>query len=128
SRGLGDVHTRQICYDLRFPAWSRCKKANYDLLIVPANWPRARAYAWEHLLIARAIENQCSVIGADRGGADQYGDYQGLTYIFDCRGVAVSVQPAGCPFIMADLSRHQQDEFRRKFPAGNDADEFNILY
>lgn len=116
-----------VCYDLRFPVWCRCRKNAYDLLLVTANWPQARAYAWEHLLIARAIENQCCVVGANRGGADLYGQYDGLSMIFDGRGIPVGVQPEGCPFIIADLSREKQDEYRRNFPVCNDADDFEFL-
>ena len=59
-----------VCYDLRFPVWCRSRHNSYDLLLVVANWPKARGYAFEHLLIARAIENQCAVVGANRGGSD----------------------------------------------------------
>lgn len=114
-----------VCYDLRFPVWCRNRNNNYDLLIVTANWPQARGYAFEHLLIARAIENQCYVVGADRGGTDAFGVYDGLTQVYDYLG-----KPAGNtsgPFVTADLNRLKQDEFRRKFPVVNDADDFNIL-
>lgn len=72
-----------ICYDLRFPAWCRNRHNDYDLLLVPSSWPQSRGYAFEHLLIARAIENQCAVVGADRGGQDEYGAYDGLTRIYN---------------------------------------------
>ena len=115
-----------VCYDLRFPVWCRCRQGEYDLLLVTANWPKARGYAWEHLLIARAIENQCCVVGANRGGSDVYGDYSNMTYIFDGRGMAVGVQPADCPFIVADLDGERQESYRRNFPVLNDADDFLI--
>lgn len=115
-----------VCYDLRFPVWCRCRQGEYDLLLVTANWPKARGYAWEHLLIARAIENQCCVVGANRGGSDVYGDYAGMTYIFDGRGMAVGVQPVDCPFIVADLDGERQESYRRNFPVLNDADDFLI--
>lgn len=114
-----------VCYDLRFPAWCRLRKSPYDLLLVPANWPQARAYAWEHLLIARAIENQCCVVGANRSGEDCYGTYNNLSYIFDGRGMPVG-HTAG-PFVVADLSRQKQDDYRRNFPVFNDADDFEFL-
>lgn len=116
-----------VCYDLRFPVWCRCRGCEYDLLVIPANWPQARAYAWEHLLIARAIENQCCVVGANRGGEDLYGNYDGMSYIFDGRGMAVGVQPAGSPFIVADLDAEKQQNYRRNFPIQNDADDFTLL-
>lgn len=115
-----------VCYDLRFPVWCRCRQGEYDLLLVTANWPKARGYAWEHLLIARAIENQCCVVGANRGGSDVYGDYSNMTYIFDGRGMAVGVQPVDCPFIVADLDGERQKSYRRNFPVLNDADDFLI--
>lgn len=115
-----------VCYDLRFPVWCRCRQGEYDLLLVTANWPKARGYAWEHLLIARAIENQCCVVGANRGGSDVYGDYSNMTYIFDGRGMAIGVQPVDCPFIVADLDGERQESYRRNFPVLNDADDFLI--
>ena len=75
-----------ICYDLRFPVWCRNVNNRYDMLIVPANWPSARGYAWRQLLIARAIENQAVIVGADRSGCDDYGDYEYMSYVFDPSG------------------------------------------
>lgn len=114
-----------VCYDLRFPVWCRSQHNSYDMLIVVANWPQARAYAFEHLLIARAIENQCAVVGANRSGEDEFGVYNDLTRIYDHLGKPVG-QECGA-FVAADLYRSKQDEFRRKFPAANDADSFTIL-
>lgn len=114
-----------VCYDLRFPVWCRSRNT-CDVLLVPANWPRARAYAWEHLLIARAIENQCCVVGANRGGTDVYGSYDGLSYIFDARGMAVGVQPENSPWIVALLDGTQLDRYRHNFPVQADADDFCI--
>lgn len=114
-----------VCYDLRFPIWCRNKNNAFDLLLVPANWPQSRGYAWEHLLIARAIENQCCVVGADCGGSDKFGSYEGLTQIYDGRGIPVGFEDG--PFVVADLSRKIQDEYRRNFPVANDADDFDII-
>ncbi len=114
-----------VCYDLRFPVWCRCRDNSYDLLLVVANWPQARGYAFEHLLIARAIENQCCVVGANRGGSDIYGLYDGLTQIYDGRGMPVGEIKGD--FVVADLSREKQDSYRRNFPVSNDADDFTIL-
>lgn len=115
-----------VCYDLRFPVWCRSRGWEYDLLLVVANWPKVRAYAWEHLLIARAIENQSYVAGANRGGTDAYGDYDGMSYIFDSRGMAIGVRPTDTPFVVADLNGAALDSFRRSFPALDDADSFLI--
>ena len=73
----------QVCYDLRFPVWSRQQKINaatetaaeYDLLLYVANWPARRSHAWKTLLCARAIENQCFVVGVNRVGNDAHGNY-----------------------------------------------------
>lgn len=75
-----------VCYDLRFPAWMRNRGYAYDIMLLPANWPRARAYALEHLLIARAIENQAPIVCANRSGTDPYGTYDGCSYAFDHMG------------------------------------------
>lgn len=114
-----------VCYDLRFPVWCRARRGHYDLLVVPANWPAARGYAWEHLLIARAIENQSCVVGADRGGSDVYGNYEGLTRIYDGRGMSVGISYG--PFIVSDLSKKKLLDYRRNFPATDDADDFTIV-
>lgn len=74
--------------------------------------------------MARAIENQCCVVGADRGGSDEYGSYDGLSQIYDCFGKAIGIPAGG--FIVADISRSKQDEYRRTFPAAEDADDFVI--
>ncbi len=114
-----------VCYDLRFPVWCRTRHNHYDLLLVVANWPQARAYAFEHLLIARAIENQCSVVGANRSGKDFYGVYEDLTMIYDSRGMSTGRKVG--PFIVADLSKSKQEEYRRNFPVSDDADDFSLL-
>lgn len=114
-----------VCYDLRFPVWCRSRNYQYDLLLVPANWPQSRGYAFEHLLIARAIENQCAVAGCDRGGSDQYGCYDGLTQIYDGRGYPVGTQCG--PFVTATLRSDRLISYREHFPVGRDADDFNIV-
>ncbi len=116
-----------VCYDLRFPAWCRCRDKSYDILLVPANWPNSRKYAFEHLLIARAIENQAAVVGANRGGEDVFGDYKNLTRIYDCRGYDVGKQDEGSPYVTATLSREDQDKYRKGFPVLNDADDYSII-
>lgn len=115
-----------VCYDIRFPVWCRNVGCEYDILLVPANWPQVRAYAWEHLLIARAIENQSAVVGANRGGEDRFGLYDGLTFAFDCLGRPVAKASADSPWVTADFSKIKQDELRRTFPVSADADSFTI--
>jgi predicted amidohydrolase len=82
-----------ICYDLRFPVWSRntAGDAGYDLLIYVANWPNRRAYHWQSLLTARAIENQCYVAGVNICGKDGKGlDYNGDSCITDYSGLVMA--------------------------------------
>lgn len=112
------------CYDLRFPAWCRNRGGEYDLLIVPANWPAERGYAWKHLLIARAIENQAAVVGANRAGEDKFGHYDDQTYVFDCMGQSVGT-PEG-QFIVADLDKSDQTRYRQEFPALSEQDKFTL--
>lgn len=114
-----------ICYDLRFPAWLRnTPDRRYDLLILPANWPEKRAYAWQHLLIARAIENMAFIVGCNRSGTDAFGDYDNLTYIYDCTGRLVS--QATPDFVTATISKDGMDRMRKSLPFLNDEDEFSI--
>ena len=116
-----------VCYDLRFPVWSRNVKHRYDMVLVPANWPKSRGYAWEHLLIARAIENQAVVVGANRGGEDRFGIYDGMSNIFDGLGMPVGKWIPGSPSIEATLSAADLITARRNLPAHFDADDFAIL-
>lgn len=79
-----------ICYDLRFPVWSR-NTEDFDLLIYVANWPAARITAWDALLKARAIENMCYCIGVNRVGTDGKDlDYVGHSAVYDCLGEKIS--------------------------------------
>ena len=116
-----------VCYDLRFPVFCRNVSNNYDMLLVVANWPQARASAWKQLLIARAIENECYVCGVNRCGADHHGvEYsEGSSLIVDFKGKTIA-QRATSPIIAADLSPAHLEQFRTKFPAWRDADAFTI--
>lgn len=115
-----------ICYDLRFPVWSRNVKHRYDMLLVPANWPISRGYAWTHLLIARAIENQAVVVGANRGGSDDYGTYDGLSQIFDALGMPIGHKIDNDTIVTATADPADLTLARRKLPAHFDADDFII--
>ncbi|MDE5643791.1 MAG: nitrilase family protein [Muribaculaceae bacterium] len=111
-----------ICYDLRFPTWCRNRNLKYDLLLIPANWPDSRRYAWEHLLIARAIENQAIVAGADRSGSDEYGVYPPeMSAVYDFMGYQAGTLSAD-GFIYATLHKDRLEQFRRRFPFYKDAD------
>lgn len=115
-----------VCYDLRFPVWCRSVRNSYDLLLVPANWPQARGYAFEHLLIARAIENQAAVVGANRGGKDEYGCYENLSFIFDSNGKPIARRDERSGILYAELSRSRLHMQRERFPVAYDADEFRL--
>jgi predicted amidohydrolase len=117
-----------ICYDLRFPVWSRNSEGS-DLIIYSANWPEARQKVWNTLLQARAIENQCYVAGSNRTGTDGEGiRYCGGSLIIDPRGdILASAGSATESGIRAEISIDKLSEFRKKFPVSGDADEFNIM-
>ena len=114
-----------VCYDLRFPAWSRNIGGNYDLLIVPANWGKSRQYAWQHLLIARAIENQAYVIGINRSGTDDYGTYDNTSVIIDPKGYPLESTETN-RIIKQTLHLSRVKEIRSYLPALSDADNFTI--
>ena len=116
-----------ICYDLRFPVWSR-NTGNYDLLINSADWPASRRNVWITLLKARAIENQCYVAGANRIGTDGNGvKHTGDSMIINPYGeiIASADKNKECP-VSAEISIPELREFRKKFPVFKDADKFII--
>ncbi len=119
--------TMIVCYDLRFPVWCRNVKNIYDIMLVPANWPNQREYAWKHLLIARAIENQAIMVGANRSGSDDYGTYQDMSAIYDAVGQPIHSVDEKSGIIYATVSRTHLAELRRKFPVSNDAEDFYVL-
>ena len=117
----------QICYDLRFPVWSR-NTSGYDLLINVANWPAARERVWRTLLKARAIENQCYVVGANRLGTDGNDVYyDGNSMIIDYKGkVMMNAEDVENIFTF-QIDKTELSNFRKKFNTLNDADQFEIL-
>lgn len=117
-----------ICYDLRFPVWSR-NRNEYDLLVYSANWPNARNEVWKTLLKARSIENQCFVVGVNRIGKDENGiDYSGDSQVLNPKGehLAKSISNAE-EVLIASLSHQEMVDFRGKFPVLNDADDYNLV-
>ncbi len=116
----------QVCYDLRFPLWQR-NKEDYDAIIFTANWPKSRQNVWQILLRARAIENQCYVIGANRVGNDPLCSYIGRSAIINAKGKTL-VQAKGdtqqC--IAADIDMDNLRHFRYKFPVLKDRDLFKL--
>lgn len=125
-----------ICYDLRFPVWSRNKwqlknnelVADYDVLIYVANWPQVRNYTWKQLLIARAIENQCYVIGVNRIGMDGNGlHHTGDSVVVNPMGEIISNTKANEESVeTVSLDYDFLSSFRKKFPIGLDTDNFTI--
>jgi omega-amidase len=132
-----------ICYDLRFPVWSRnnwsqeskLKKAKgtgliaeYDVLLYVANWPERRAHPWKTLLMARAIENQCFVVGVNRVGNDGNNiNHSGDSAIINFKGELLSKTKTNEEFIdTVSLNYSELEEFRKVFPVGLDADDFSI--
>lgn len=125
-----------ICYDLRFPAWSRNTTGSfvggltpfYDMLIYVANWPKRRAHHWRSLLTARAIENQAFVIGVNIAGTDGNGlEYLGDSTIIDFSGQPLAQIPDGREGIVTvELSLEGLRAYRQQLPFLADADVFEI--
>ncbi|WP_213994057.1 amidohydrolase [Sodalis sp. dw_96] len=117
----------QVCYDLRFPVWSR-NRQDYDLALYVANWPAPRAGHWQTLLAARAIENQAYVAGCNRVGTDGNGHhYSGDSMIIDPTGnVLAQGRPQQAVCLEAELSLDTLRDYRKAFPAWLDADNFQL--
>jgi predicted amidohydrolase len=131
----------QVCYDLRFPVWSRqtsppaSSAANepstthpeYDILIYVANWPERRIHAWRTLLQARAIENQCYVVGVNRTGNDGNNIYySGESMIVNAMGEPVYTRAHAEDICTVTLQKEELEEIRSKLPFLKDADRFFI--
>lgn len=113
----------EICYDLRFPIWSR-NHGDYDMILYVASWPTVRVAAWKSLLVARAIENQCYVAGVNRVGTDPTNEYSGASMVIDPYGKIVASCEDGVEMTAsADIDMNILETFRAKFPVLNDADE-----
>ncbi|MBL4669173.1 MAG: nitrilase family protein [Flavobacteriales bacterium] len=140
-----------VCYDLRFPVWARNKELSvdsyqlienkqqitnnkvqnlnaYDILIYIANWPAVRKAPWSKLLEARAIENQCYVVGANRVGEDGTSNsYSGNSTVINPKGEPISNLPENENCIeTVNLSLDELNDFREKFPVSLDGDEFTL--
>jgi predicted amidohydrolase len=116
-----------ICYDLRFPVWTR-NSENYDLLIFVANWPVKRIRAWDTLLKARAIENMSYVIGINRTGKDLNNyNYSGNSLVVNCLGEALSsLKEEEVGMVKATLVKTAQEGIRKRLGFLNDRDVFKI--
>ena len=121
----------QVCYDLRFPVWSRNGwedgMAGYDVIFYVASWPTARISAWDILLPARAIENLAYSIGVNRIGKDGNGiEYQGHSSAYDFKGEKLLDLEEQDSIQILTLSAKSLEEYRFKFPAWRDSDSFSI--
>ena len=132
----------QVCYDLRFPVWSRqtspsnslskgegeIASPEYDLLIYVANWPERRSTAWKTLLQARAIENQCYVVGVNRVGIDGNDiNHSGDSMIIDSLGGILYHKKEDEDIFTITLGKDHLQTVREKFPFWKDADNFTIM-
>lgn len=117
-----------VCYDLRFPVWSRNGAADgYDLLVYVANWPDRRHLAWETLVRARAIENLAYVAAVNRIGVDGNDiRYRGGSAVIDYLGRSLVSMADECAVMSATLEKPPLEKFREKFPFHLDADAFSI--
>ena len=115
-----------ICYDLRFPVYSR-NRDDYDLLLYVANWPAKRSFHWRALLTARAIENQSYCLGLNRVGRDDNGiDYSGDSLVLAADGQTLLDCKANSGIFTTTLDASAMNTYRRKFPCHKDADTFSI--
>ncbi|HTE31619.1 MAG TPA: amidohydrolase [Chryseolinea sp.] len=124
-----------VCYDLRFPVWSRnrwdvaAKRPSYDVAVYVANWPTARVDAWDTLLKARAIENLSYVVGVNRVGLDGNGiEYNGHSSVISPKGEAIFSNEGVEVMRTLELSSNSLHAFRDRFPAFLDADDFTIEF
>lgn len=115
-----------VCYDLRFPVWLR-NRGDYDAMIIVANWPDVRAFAWNTLVRARAIENQCYVLAANRVGTDPVCNYCGGTAFLDPYGATIAQAEDNKECVIeGDLDMSMLEAYREKFPVRADADDFQL--
>ena len=116
-----------VCYDLRFPVWMRyCN--DYDAIICVANWPTVRIDSWQTLLRARAIENQCYVVGVNRVGKDPNCDYCGCSAIINPYGQTIAECEKNKEYSMeAVFDMEKLNAYRVKFPALKEKDKFEII-
>lgn len=115
-----------VCYDLRFPVWLR-NRGDYDMMLLVANWPLARRFAWDTLVRARAIENQCFVIAANRVGEDPACIYSGGSAIIGPYGEDLATAADNTETIITDnINLDHLREYMEKFPVLTDADAFEM--
>lgn len=117
----------QICYDLRFPVWSR-NNLDYDVMIYMANWPMSRISVWKKLLVARSLENMSYVMGVNRVGVDGEGiEYSGHTMLINPLGKKIEKTKRNTEeLLILDISKEYLNQVRKKYKFLNDRDEFEI--
>lgn len=116
-----------VCYDLRFPVFSR-NTEHFDVLLYVANWPKPRITAWDTLLKARAIENMCYTVGVNRVGEDSNGlEYIGHSQVFDFLGNPLTEVSEKETVLIAALQKGPMLEMRSKLSFLEDRDAFEIL-
>ncbi|MGB5189593.1 nitrilase family protein [Robiginitalea sp.] len=124
-RYMGLTFSLQICYDLRFPVWSR-NTTDYDVLLFVANWPDTRIGAWDTLLKARAIENMSYVLGVNRIGSDSNGlRYQGHSGVYDALGERLVFSDKE-EILYATLDKNTVDQARTTLKFLQDRDAFTL--
>lgn len=118
----------QICYDLRFPVWSRNVKLSYDMIINIANWPAARDSVIDPMCRSRAIENLSYYAFVNRKGNDPNNKYSGQKFIVDFKGNYLTPIMEHPDYDTFEIDKTKLDSFREKFPVWRDADTYNIEY
>ena len=116
----------EICYDLRFPVWSR-QRGDYDAIIYSALWPKPRRMVWRTLLQARAIENQAWVVGVNRVGSEPELEYAGDSMVIDFMGRIVNDAEDRACIEVVEFDSEEIERFRARFNVGRDADNFQII-
>lgn len=116
----------QVCYDLRFPVWSR-QRGDYDAIIYTALWPKVRREVWRTLLRARAMENQAYVFGVNRIGAEPTLEYAGDSMVVDYRGDVMVDCGDEATVAIVDIDLEAQGAFKKRFDVSRDADNFEII-
>jgi omega-amidase len=116
-----------ICYDLRFPVWCRNVNLETDVMVFMASWPKSRISHWKTLLTARAIENQCYVIGVNRLGLDgNKVDHNGQSMVIDFKGNVIVDAEENSGNFNAVLNKDELNNYRQKYAFYKDNDDFSI--
>jgi predicted amidohydrolase len=116
----------EICYDLRFPVWSR-QRGDYDAIIYSALWPKPRRAVWRTLLQARAIENQAWVVGVNRVGSEPELEYVGDSMVVDFMGRIIADAEERESIEIVEIESEEIARFRERFNVARDADNFEII-